>query len=107
MVQVLNNLQSSGQSRDLQIEIISKAQYPDIYAPEYQGELPNLTDEEKTALSWLYGHTSDDELLGAHNTPAPVVDEKPEEIETGTDGSTEGINAGSGANDNDVELDTE
>lgn len=73
MIAVLKNLQSQGQSRDLQIEMIEKASQPDIYDPEYSGFIPDITDDEKQALSWLYGRTTDEGLLGAHNTPAPVA----------------------------------
>ena len=82
MVQVLKNLQSQGQSRDLQIEVIEKANHPDIFAEDYKGEIPNMADDERNALSWLYGRTTDEGLLGSHVTPAEIKSDPGESEET-------------------------
>lgn len=68
MAAQLKNLQSQGQSRDLQIEVIEQARHPDIFAVDYQGEIPNMTDDERNALSWLHGHTTDEGLVGTHHS---------------------------------------
>ena len=82
MIAVLKNLQSQGQSRDLQIEVIANTSHPDFYAPGYQGAIPNITDDEKNAVSWLYSRTTDEGLVGAH-AAQPIADPP-----AGTEGGT-------------------
>jgi len=79
MVAVLKNLQSQGQSRDLQIELIEKAAVPDYFAPDYKGNLPNLTDDETNAAKWLHGHIESEQLTGSHAAVKPDGDNELDE----------------------------
>ena len=94
MVAQLKNLQSQGQSRDLQIEVIEQARHPDIFAVDYQGEIPNMTDDERNALSWLHGHTTDEGLIGAHHSEQSMAPQTPATEAPATDSAATKDDAG-------------